>query len=210
MNFDKYKNRLIEYLRIKGIKAERGLVRCFNPEHEDRNPSCELFDDHFVCYSGNCGIHGDIYDAVGILEGITDKKEQFKAVEAAFGSGYTPIKQSEKQTAKKETFTPDDAACAAFEKYLAGNKKSENQIRSFLQTRANVTRGSGTNYPSGIVDNLVKYFFYWPGYDIASAEAGIAVLRGAGVPLPHPQKGYSSWQHSGVVIKLGSGYKLHY
>lgn len=210
MNFDKYKNRLIEYLRIKGIKAERGLVRCFNPEHEDRNPSCELFDDHFVCYSGNCGIHGDIYDAVGILEGITDKKEQFKAVEAAFGSGYTPIKQSEKQTAEKETFTPDDAACAAFEKYLAGNKKSENQIRSFLQTRANVTRGSGTNYPSGIVDNLVKYFFYWPGYDIASAEAGITVLRGAGVPLPHPIKGYSSWQHSGVIIKLGSGYKLHY
>jgi len=157
MNFDKYKNRLIEYLRIKGIKAERGLIRCFNPEHEDRNPSCELFDDHFVCYSGNCGIHGDIYDAVGILEGITDKKEQFKAVEAAFGSGYTPIKQPEKQTAEKETFTPDAAACAAFEKYLAGNKKSENQIRSFLQTRANVTRGSGTNYPPGIARNLVKY-----------------------------------------------------
>lgn len=210
MNFDKYKNRLIEYLRIKGVKAERGLIRCFNPEHEDRNPSCELFDDHFVCYSGNCGIHGDIYDAAGILEGIADKKEQFKTVEETFGGNFIPSRQPEKQPVEKEIFMPDDAACAAFEKYLAGNKKAEGQIRNFLQTRASINRSGGASYPSGIENNLVKYFFYWPGYDIASAEAGTDVLRGAGVPLPHPIKGYSSWQHSGVIIKLGSGYKLHY
>jgi len=210
MNFDKYKNRLIEYLRIKGVKAERGLIRCFNPEHKDRNPSCELFDDHFVCYSGNCGIHGDIYDAAGILEGIADKKEQFKTVEKTFGGSFIPSDQPEKQPVGKEIFTPDAAACAAFEKYLAGNKKAEDQIRNFLQTRASVNRSGGSSYPPGIENNLVKYFFYWPGYDIASAEAGTDVLRGAGVPLPHPIKGYSSWQHSGVVIKLGSGYKLQY
>ena len=83
MDFSKYKNSLLQYLQYKGIEAQRGLIRCFNPQHEDKNPSCELFEDHFKCYS--CGIHGDIYDAVEILQGITDKAEQFKEIERTFG-----------------------------------------------------------------------------------------------------------------------------
>lgn len=211
MNYDKYKNRLIEYLRLKGIKAERGLIRCFNPNHEDRNPSCELFDDKFICYSGNCGIHGDIYDAVEILEGITDKAEQFKAVEKTFGDDYVPPPEIKTE---KQTFTPDAKACEEFEKYLSKNKASKKAIINFLNTRAASSGGAGTqkntSYPSGITDNLVKHFFYWPGFSLARGELDRSVLQGAGVPLAHPKTGYSSWEHSGVVIKLGTGYKLHY
>ena len=207
MNFDKYKNRLIEYLQLKDIKAQRGLIRCFNPNHEDKKPSCELFDDHFICYSGKCGIHGDIYDAVEILEGITDKAEQYKAIERTFGNNYTPSTSTVKT---EERFISDPSACAALEKYLLKNPSAEKNIKIFLSDRAHASGGKQVLYPSGIKDNLVKYFFYWPGIDIARVEIGIDVLRNAGVPLTNPKTGYSSWQHSGVIIKLGSGYKLHY
>ena len=207
MNFDKYKNRLIEYLQLKDIKAQRGLIRCFNPNHEDKKPSCELFDDHFICYSGKCGIHGDIYDAVEILEGITDKAEQYKAIERTFGNNYTPSTLTVKT---EERFISDPSACAALEKYLLENPSAEKNIKIFLSDRAHASGGKQSLYPSGIKDNLVKYFFYWPGIDIARAEIGTDVLRNAGVPLTNPKTGYSSWQHSGVIIKLGSGYKLHY
>ena len=207
MNFEKYKNRLIEYLRLKGIEAHKGLIYCFNPNHEDKNPSCELFDDHFICYSGKCGIHGDIYDAVEILEGITDKAEQYKAIERTFGVNYTPPSTTIKT---EERFIPDLNACTVLEKYLTENREAERMIRYFLTQRANANGGKLASYPSGIKDNLVKYFFYWPGIDIARAEIGMDVLYSAGVPLTNPKTGYSSWQHSGVIIKLGSGYKLHY
>lgn len=207
MNFEQYKNRLIEYLRQKGIEAHKGLIHCLNPNHEDKNPSCELFDDHFVCYSGKCGIHGDIYDAVEILEGITDKAEQYKAIERAFGGNYTPPPTPIKT---EERFIPDPNACTALEKYLAKNREAERMIRYFLTQRANANGGKLASYPSGVKDNLVKYFFYWPGIDIARAEIGMDVLRKAGVPLTNPKTGYSSWAHSGVIIKLGSGYKLHF
>ena len=207
MNYDKYKNRLIEYLRQKGVKADKGLINCFSPNHEDKNPSCELFEDRFVCYSGNCGIHGDIYDAVEIIEGITDKAEQYKAVEKAFGDGYIP---QPNPPVEKEKFTPDKDACAKLEKYLAQHRESERMIRHFLTQRANVSGGIQASYPPGIKDNLVKYFFYWPGIDIARADLSSDVLKRAGVPLTNPKTGLSSWEHSGVIIKLGTGYKLHY
>lgn len=155
MNFDKYKNRLIEYLQLKDIKAQRGLIRCFNPNHEDKKPSCELFDDHFICYSGKCGIHGDIYDAVEILEGITDKAEQYKAIERAFDGNYTPTTAL---TKTEEKFTPDKNACSALEKYLLKNPSAQKGIKIFLSDRAHASGGKQALYPSGIKDNLVKYF----------------------------------------------------
>lgn len=208
MNFDKYKSRLLEYLRLKGIKANIGLINCFNPNHEDKNPSCEIFTNNFSCYSGRCAIHGDIYDAVEILEGIQDKKEQYLHLEKIFGdSNYTVPKI---KTEKTPAFKADPNTVLKFENYLRKNKASEKQIKIFLNLRASTTAGKNTSYPEGIIPKLVKYFFYWPGYDIARNELGIETLRSVGVPLTHPKTGRSSWDHSGVIIKLGSGYKLHY
>ena len=124
MDFSKYKNSLLQYLQYKGIEAQRGLIRCFNPQHEDKNPSCELFEDHFKCYS--CGIHGDIYDAVEILQGITDKAEQFKEIERTFGGASTaPVlpKKSAPKTRKTEDFATDPDCVKKLEDYFKRQPK---------------------------------------------------------------------------------------
>ena len=75
MDFDKYKSRLKEYLRAKNVDLSKNPTHCFNQsghKNGDRNPSCQIFDDAYKCYG--CGVAGDIYDAVELLEGITEKK----------------------------------------------------------------------------------------------------------------------------------------
>ena len=84
MDFELYKPRLFDYLKYKGLNPVIGLNRCFNPAHEDKNPSCLLTQVFFHCYSTGCEITGDIYDAIGILEGIQDKAEQFRFAEKLF------------------------------------------------------------------------------------------------------------------------------
>lgn len=206
MDFNLYKPRLVDYLRQKGIDAKPGLIRCFNPAHDDKTPSCELFEDHFICYSGSCGIHGDIYDAVEVLEGITDKREQYLEIEKTFGAAPRPIAPREKE----KSFTPDPLACEAVESYMRGHVMKERAVRDFLAARARAKDGEAGAYPAAIVDEMVKYFFYWPGLDIATEGVTRATLRSAGIPLVNPQKGYSTWDSSGVVVKLAVGYKLHF
>jgi hypothetical protein len=85
MDFNKYKNGLKEYLRQKGVDVSINPTHCFNQDahkNGDANPSCQLFDESFKCYG--CGITGDIYDAVEILEGIDDKTKQYEFVEKLF------------------------------------------------------------------------------------------------------------------------------
>jgi hypothetical protein len=81
-DFQKYKNRLFDYLNTKGIEIKGGICHCINPTHEDKHPSCVVSPICFYCPA--CDAHGDIYDAVGFLEGITDKKNQFHFVENFF------------------------------------------------------------------------------------------------------------------------------
>jgi len=86
LEFGRYKNYLINYLQLKGVDVPKqgGLIRCFSPDHNDKNPSCQVTKNSFVCLSGNCGIRGDIYDAVAILEGIKGKANQYKFIDSFF------------------------------------------------------------------------------------------------------------------------------
>ncbi len=205
LDFEKYKHRLIEYLQKKDIDAHEGVIFCFNPDHNNtRTPACQISDDHFHCHSGKCGIDGDIYDAAGILENLTDRKDQFAEVEKTLGgsSSYSPP-----QSAPKDAFIPDTASCTLLESYLKSNPSSEKAIRQFLKLRERNTKGA---YPPEVFEQLVKYFLYWPGIDIARQSLDHHVLLASGVPGVNPKTGRSSWDHSGVIIKLGSGYKLHY
>lgn len=85
-DYQKYRNRLEDYLLLKEIIPCRGAksfwVHCFHPEHEDKNPSCIVDGNEFLCYG--CGFRGDIYDAVGILENIPDYKGQYQFLEDFF------------------------------------------------------------------------------------------------------------------------------
>ena len=213
MDFSKYKNSLLQYLQYKGIEAQRGLIRCFNPQHEDKNPSCELFEDHFKCYS--CGIHGDIYDAVEILQGITDKAEQFKEIERTFGGASTaPVlpKKSAPKTRKTEDFATDPDCVKKLEDYFKRHKSRNEEVTKYLNRRAQIkTNNQLQSYPVEVRDRMVSYFFYWPGYTIAEAELGWQTLVGAGIPGRNPEKGNKSlWEASGVVFKGFSGFKLNY
>ena len=83
IDFKKYKPRLREYLLMHGIEADRTEnIKCFSPTHQDEKPSCHISDDYFKCYA--CGIHGDIYDAVQVLEGITEREKQFFHLQRSF------------------------------------------------------------------------------------------------------------------------------
>jgi hypothetical protein len=87
IDFNKYKGRLEDYLRIKGVDVDACPTRCFNGDghkHGDAHPSLQISVDFYVCYS--CGIRGDIYDAVELLEGIKEATARYKFIERLFGN----------------------------------------------------------------------------------------------------------------------------
>lgn len=210
MNFELYKSRLIEYFQLQGIKAHEGLTNCFSPNHADKNPSCQLFEDSFKCYS--CGIHGDIYDAVEILEGITDKAEQFKRLEKVFGGDFIPVKLAPKPDKEKKKIELNPEACKIFDDYLMANLARKKVVKEFLNRRAFLSSGGATHYyPEDIIENLVNLFGYFPGIEIARSELDSGTLYGAGIPRKaNPHTGKYAWGNSGIVAKLHTGYKLHW
>jgi hypothetical protein len=144
-----------------------GLIRCFSPDHEDKNPSCQISEDGFFCHA--CGIHGDIYDAIGILEGITDKTEQYLFAEKIFDGGPSGVKlrQAPKkpvQEKRAKDYSRDTAADGLLEAYMRRNPAAEKIIKEFFKVRAAAsTAGAVRDYPADIIPELMRYFFYWPG-----------------------------------------------
>lgn len=194
IDFKKYKPSLKQYLSTKGFKPNQNPMFCFSPNHHNTDtPSCLIYDTHFKCESGSCGIHGDIYDACEVLTGITEKSEQYKEVEQTLG-GYTP-------TPVKVKFTPDQTSISRLLDYLRNHVGRQKGVMQFLHDRG---------YSDSIAEKMLPFFAFWPGYDIALQEIGHDILRGAGVPGIGKEKNFSSWDHSGVIVKLGKGLKLCY
>jgi len=212
VDFDKYKHRLKEYLRQKNVDVSKSPTHCFNQsghKNGDANPSCQLFDEGYKCYG--CGISGDIYDAVEILEGITDKNKQYEFVENFFnGAPVKPIEYRSPWGKAGEEFKPDDSAMKKFEEYLKQNAAAEKEIKKFLCERAEVSVAGAVAYPADIEEYIISQFFYWPGIDDVRKYLGSDLLKKIGIPLTNPNTGHSTWEHSGVVMKLGTGYKLHF
>ena len=196
MNFNKFKGSLKYYLKLKGFESSQNPMYCFNPSHSNKNtPACMIYNDNFKCAS--CGIHGDIYDACEILTGIKEKAEQYKEVEKTL-KGYNI---EEYKIEKKETFQPDQEALTKLIDYMRNHAGKEKGVRLFLKTRG---------YNPEMINKMLPCFGYWPGYEIAIQEVEREILKESGVPLIHPVKGKSSWDSSGVVLKLHKGIKLFY
>lgn len=211
MNFDLYKPRLFDYLRAKGLQPQKGSICCFNPKHNDPNPSCKLDETSFYCFG--CQEKGDIYDAVRLLEGIEDRAEQYKFVEKFCGGHYEPkpIERAKKPEEEKSKFTPNLESIKKMDSYIFSNPHAKEVITAFLAQRIQkTTSGKVKQYPDEILNNLIPFFGYWPGMDIAQQELGNNVIYTAGIPTKKNATGHCSWEHSGVVIKIGNGYKLHY
>lgn len=194
LDFTKHKNSLKHYLKLKGFNSSNNPMFCFSHSHNNTNtPACAIYDDNFKCQS--CGIHGDIYDACEILTGITEKAEQFKEVEKTL-LGYIP--ELEK---KKEKFKIDKNAFKKLINYLKNHGGRNKGVMSFLKQRG---------YTDELIKKMISYFCYWPGFDIAIKEIGKETLKKSGIPLINPEKNYSSWFHSGIVVRLSKGLKLCY
>ena len=200
----RYKPYLKDYLQQKGYDIRNEFINCFH--HKEDTPSCKINDDNYYCFG--CGSHGDIYDAVNILEGISDNKDQNEFLSKLFGGGYTP---SPAITTKKEKFISDPESIKTVENYLNKNPAAEKEIVKFLNMRATVsTEGMIKTYPANIIPAMIKNFLYWPGLDIVRRELGANILFKAGIPLKGKKDEPSLWEHSGVLLKLGKGWKLHY
>jgi hypothetical protein len=211
LDFDKYKNNLLQYLKQKGINTSKNPTHCFNQsghKNGDANPSLQLHEDNYKCWS--CGITGDIYDAVGLLEGITDANEQFEFVEKLFNGA--PVKQIEHKSVwgkDGEKFKPDPVAMAEVEKFCRQNPAARGEIKKFLCKRSEVSIGAAA-YPTDVENYLIDQFFYWSGLDDVSKHLSRDLLKRAGIPLQNPNTDRSTWEHSGVVMRLGKGFKLHF
>jgi len=62
---------------VVGEPLVSGKVHC--PFHDDTNPSCHIYDDHYHCFA--CGAHGDAIDWLREVEGLS-----FRAAQDALAS----------------------------------------------------------------------------------------------------------------------------
>jgi hypothetical protein len=169
---------------------------CISPEHSNSNtPAMILHDDGFKCQS--CGVHGDIYDAAGLVCSIADIKDQFREVEKTL-TGVSSENFPAGPVKKKEIKT-DPAAIEEFESFVRNHPGREKGVKSFLKQRG---------YIDEIAFEMRDKFGYWPGIDEAQKKIPLERLELAGIPIPIEDKNFSSWFYSGVVVRLGFGYKL--
>ncbi len=196
LNFARYKNNLKQYLSSRGVDVDKNPTYCINPEHSNTNtPAMLLYDDYFECKS--CGAKGDIYDAVGYLQGIPEKTEQFIEIEKFF-TGLSPENMSEN---KKRDFKPSLTAEKKLYEYLKRSNGREVGIRSYLQQR---------KCPPEMIEKIWQRFGWWPGYETAERELGRDTLFSAGIPGRNPKTESYIWGPAGPVVKMGQGFKLFY
>lgn len=208
-DYAKYKNRIRDYLERKGFDVSQN-IHCINPAHDDEGgASFHVYEENAHCFG--CGRNFDIYDCVEMLEGITDRAEQFKFVDRLFGSGEASRIAPAAPKPKKDEQKTDPRAIKKLLEYLEKiTKLNKEKIFDFLDTRARyTTRGKINSYPAQIRESLANYLYFWPGFKIAVAEIGESVLDGAGVPFDKETK-KSAWWHSGVLMRESNGFKLHY
>lgn len=214
IDFNRYKHRLLDYLRIHGIDAEIDQVRSC-PWHEDSTPSFSVFTGKdgypaFNCFG--CGRAGDIYNAVEFCEGETDRKRQFEIIERRFGGArtFTPAPKP-----KPPAFTPDPDALARLTAWLSSQDKAAEYIRGYFDQRALAKSGGKIyHYPAELFPALATHFYWWPGKNAAEKSLGKRTLFAAGVPyrredekLPEEQRRIA-WYHAGVLAKSPEGFKL--
>jgi len=221
MELDKYRPRLSELLRHKGVDTSRNPTSCPNASAHrsgDSNPSFSVTEKNGVesCKCFACGIGGGIYDMIGWFEKIPDLAGQYQFAERFFGgSSYAPPARGR----KRSDFKCDPMKMEVLEKYLRSNPKSEHWVRKFLADRASYSTGGGTSaspagtaadYPESAIPFFLENLFYWPGLDIARHDLDKSVFYGCGIPQVGQSGSQSFWNHSGIALKLGHGYKLHY
>lgn len=81
---DEAKQRIEEYLRIKGINPRKEF-NCLNPAHPDKHPSMSLDKKHNRVKCFSCNVSYDVFDLIGIDYNLPGKKDQFNKAYELFG-----------------------------------------------------------------------------------------------------------------------------
>jgi len=193
-NFEKYKSQLKSFLSKEGKYMGSNPMYCFSPDHENSNSEAMLiYDTYFQCQS--CGIHGDIYDAVGILKGIPNKNDQYDYVARICGEViYEPQPENPK-------FTPDGNSISTLLSKLEKIPGADEHIRRYLEERKTLDK---------TIDAIIHHFYYWPGLNRAIEMFGKDLLYKCGVRFKGKNGGPSNWTMPGAVLKMGRGLKLFY
>jgi hypothetical protein len=188
MDFLKYKDRLEEYVKRCGYEvSEKGNTRCFLSTHptDDKKPSMKFYGDRFKCFG--CDQSGDIFDMAGLINGTTDKAEQYKIVESTFGDTFIPPSNKDKPQKKKPEI--DTKAAEIITNYMREQAElHQDKLLEFAKFRKYSAR-------------FASVFGYWPGNNQAIKDVGQETLTGAGIPD-------KTWKFPGVIVKYSIGYKL--
>jgi len=206
-DFQKYKPLIRQYVKEMRPTADGGgNFQCLNPDHQDGGfPSQWSMGwgkqpDTVHCYG--CGLNGhdwDIYDLVGAMEGITGKGAQYRRVAELAGDAQGPVWVCPPSAPPEPEFEPDAEAVEAVYQWLKGERADHvDDIEAFA-----TFRGFGPDWGAR--------FAWWPGL----AEARLRGLSDdtltlSGLIAPKKPADKAAWNASGVVVRIGRGFKLHY
>lgn len=79
-----YKSLLPDYLRQKGINIKRNFS-CLSPDHTDKNPSMNYYNQGEKVHCFGCGVSYDIFDLIGIDYGIDNFSDKIDKLAYLFG-----------------------------------------------------------------------------------------------------------------------------
>jgi hypothetical protein len=194
-DYQLYRPRLLDYLSARGMPIDtRRNFACINPDHDDSTASMSYKNDRLHCFG--CGFDGDIYDVAGLLDGIADPGEQYRAVAAHFGDSPAAIISPRTPTLSAPDFMPDLAAIERVQQWMIAIRPAyEPQLAEFAKARG---------YDSGYAAPLL----WWPGLKIAQSYPIAADLEAAGIIDSSKPK--CAWTPPGAVVVCGLGFKLHY
>jgi DNA polymerase len=74
-----------------------GKIIC--PFHDDSTPSLQIYDDHYHCFSGGCGAHGDAIDWLMLVEGM-DRAEAVHHLKTWDGPRIERARQDDKEESR--------------------------------------------------------------------------------------------------------------
>jgi CHC2 zinc finger/Toprim domain len=75
-----------------------GKIIC--PFHDDNTPSLQIYDDHYHCFSGGCGAHGDAVDWLMLVEGM-DRAEAVHHLKTWDGPRIERPRQDDKEESRE-------------------------------------------------------------------------------------------------------------
>lgn len=176
------KTRLLEYLRIKSIIETNNKYRCINPGNHnnmDSHPSAVYYDNKKIFYCPVCQESWDIFAVSGVLNNLTEFKDQLHEVMNTFGIEY-----------KKHKSTKTDLVPLQIEEARRIFRPKELIQRAINNKWGNIISGTWPYLIDGMFhlidvrfeftgDNNKKSVlpFYWNGKSIISKKAPILIYN---------------------------------